>query len=54
MTSTPAFSSISTPSSYPESNKHYLQGSRPELRVPCREVVLSATRHSDHTEDNPP
>ena len=50
----PTFSSISTPSSYPESNKRYLQGSRPDLRVPYREIVLSATQHHDHIEDNPP
>jgi hypothetical protein len=52
VTSTPTFSalsSISTPSSYPASNKCYLQGSRPEQRVPYREVILSATRHSSHT-----
>jgi hypothetical protein len=34
VTSTPAFSSISTPSSYPESSKRYLQGTHLNLRVP--------------------
>jgi ThiC-associated domain len=52
--STMAFSSISTPTSYPESNKCYLQGSRPDLRVPYREVFLSATHHHSYIEDNPP
>jgi hypothetical protein len=32
--STPAFSSISTPTSYPESNRRYRQGTHPNLRVP--------------------
>ena len=50
----PTFSTIRTPSSYPASHKRYLQGSRADLRVPYREIVLSATRHHDHTEDNPP
>jgi hypothetical protein len=50
--STMAFSSISTPTSYPESNKCYLQGSRPDLRVPYREVFLSATHHHSYIEDN--
>jgi len=49
-----AFSSISTPTPYPESNKCYLQGSRPDLRVPYREVFLSATHHHSYIEDNPP
>src|SRR6185436_10209309 len=31
-----------------------LPGSRSDVRVPYREVTLSETRHSDHTEDNPP
>jgi phosphomethylpyrimidine synthase len=50
MTTAPAFASIRTPSSYPESRKRYL-GS---FRVPYREVALSATRHSDRIEKNPP
>jgi len=52
--STPVFSSVSTPKSYPESKKRYLPGSRPDLRVPYREVVLSATQHNSYIEDNPP
>ena len=51
---TPTFSTILTPSSYPASRKRYLHGSRADLRVPCREIKLSATRHSDRLEENPP
>ena len=54
VSSSPTFSSISTPSSYTGSEKRYLQGSRPDMQVPFREVVLSATRHSDRIEENPP
>jgi phosphomethylpyrimidine synthase len=51
---TPTFSTIRTPSSYPASRKHYLRGSRSDLRVPYREITLSDTRHGDHAEANPP
>jgi phosphomethylpyrimidine synthase len=50
----PTFSTIRTPSSYPASLKLYLQGSRGDLHVPYREIALSATHHSDRTEENPP
>src|ERR1700723_135131 len=50
----PTFSTIRTPSSHPASRKRYLQGDRGDLRVPCREIALSATRHRDRTEENPP
>jgi phosphomethylpyrimidine synthase len=50
----PSFSKISTPSSYPGSQKRYHPGSHSDLRVPYREIALSATRHTDRTEDNPP
>src|ERR1700693_3026673 len=50
----PTFSTIRTPSSYPASQKHYLNGSHAELRVPYREISLSATNHSHGTEENPP
>jgi phosphomethylpyrimidine synthase len=50
----PTFTSIRTPSSYPASYKHYLQGSRRDLRVPYREIALSPTRHSNRIEENPP
>jgi phosphomethylpyrimidine synthase len=49
----PTFSTIRTPSSYPASQKRYLRGSRTDLRVPYREISLSATRLSDRTEENP-
>src|SRR5271154_6973461 len=48
------FSEIRTPSSYPASGKRYLDGSRAGLRVPYREISLSATNHSHGTEENPP
>jgi phosphomethylpyrimidine synthase len=51
---TPTFSTIRTPSSYPASQKRYLHGNRVDLRVPCREIKLSATRHGDRLEENPP
>src|SRR6202167_3487933 len=51
---TPTFSTIRTPSSYPASRKHYLQGSHSDLRVPYREITLSDTRHGDRAEANPP
>ncbi len=55
-TSSPA---VSTPSSepaaaahtlFPGSRRAYLQGSRPDLRVPVREVLLSPTRRPDGSE----
>ena len=51
---TPTFSTIRTPSTYRASHKHYLAGSRADVRVPYREITLSPTRHSNRTEDNPP
>ena len=48
------FSEIHTPSSYPASEKRYLDGSRASLRVPYREISLSATNHSHGAEENPP
>ena len=51
---TPTFSTIRTPTPYPASQKRYLHGSRADLRVPCREIKLSATHHSDRLEENPP
>jgi phosphomethylpyrimidine synthase len=52
-TSAPTFSTIRTPSSYPASHKRYVQGSRPDLCVPYREIILSATRGRDYAEENP-
>jgi phosphomethylpyrimidine synthase len=54
LTGSPTLSTIRTPSSYPASQKRYLHGSTPDLRVPYREIALSATRHSHGTEENPP
>jgi phosphomethylpyrimidine synthase len=48
------FSTIRTPSSYPASQKRYLSGPRADVRVPYREIALSATRHSERVEENPP
>ncbi len=48
------FSTIRTPSSYPASQKRYLSGARPDVRVPYREIALSATRHSERIEENAP
>ncbi len=40
---------------FPASRKVYLPGSRPDLRVPLREVRLAPTRRADGTvEENPP
>src|ERR1700675_785852 len=50
----PQFSEILTPSSYLSSQKRYIDGSRAGLRVPYREISLSATNHSHGTEENPP
>jgi phosphomethylpyrimidine synthase len=50
----PTFSTIRTPSPYPASQKRYLPGSHAGLRVPYREICLSATSHSHGTEENPP
>uniref|UniRef100_UPI0025F32008 phosphomethylpyrimidine synthase ThiC n=1 Tax=uncultured Thiodictyon sp. TaxID=1846217 RepID=UPI0025F32008 len=39
---------------FPNSRKLYVAGSRPDLRVPMREVTLSPTHASTQTEHNPP
>ena len=49
-----AFSTIRTPSSYPASQKRYLAGARADVRVPYREIALSATRRGERVEGNPP
>ena len=38
----------------PNSRKFYVQGSRPDLRVPMREITLTATHSSAGEEHNPP
>jgi phosphomethylpyrimidine synthase len=50
----PTFSTIRTPSSYPASQKRYLSGASEDVRVPYREITLSATRHRERVEENPP
>jgi phosphomethylpyrimidine synthase len=42
------------PTTFPASHKKYIAGSRPDLRVPYREIALSPTRHSHGVEENPP
>ena len=39
---------------YPNSKKVYIQGSRPDIRVPMREISLSATETSNGFEENHP
>jgi phosphomethylpyrimidine synthase len=39
---------------FPQSRKIYIQGSRPDLRVPMREITLSDTHTSHGPEKNPP
>jgi len=39
---------------FPASRKVFTVGSRPDLRVPMREVTLTPTRTSDGIEENPP
>jgi phosphomethylpyrimidine synthase len=50
----PTFSTIRTLSSYPASQKRYLSGASEDVRVPYREITLSATRHRERVEENPP
>jgi phosphomethylpyrimidine synthase len=40
--------------SFPSSSKVYVTGSRPDIRVPFRQIVLSPTPGSAGVEDNPP
>jgi phosphomethylpyrimidine synthase len=49
-----SFTKILTPSEYPSSTKQFIQGSRPDLQVPYREIALSTTAHQDRVEENPP
>lgn len=39
---------------FPNSGKRYIQGSRPDVRVPLREVSQSPTMTSGMPEENPP
>ena len=38
----------------PNSRKVYVQGSRPDIRVPMREITLTPTHTSAGEEQNPP
>jgi phosphomethylpyrimidine synthase len=49
-----SFATIRTPSAFPASRKQYLDGERPDLRVPYRAISLSSTQHRDRLEENPP
>ncbi|AMQ22363.1 phosphomethylpyrimidine synthase ThiC [Geobacillus sp. JS12] len=40
--------------SFPESRKVYIEGSRPDVRVPMREIVLSPTKTPQGTVENEP
>ena len=48
------FATLRLPTAFPASQKKYIQGSRPDLRVPYREIELSPTHHSRGVEENPP
>jgi phosphomethylpyrimidine synthase len=39
---------------FPNSRKVYVQGSRPDVQVPMREVTLTATHGTQGDEENPP
>jgi len=39
---------------FPASHKIYVEGSRPDIRVPMREVTLTSTRTNQGLEENPP
>jgi len=39
---------------FPNSRKVYIEGSRPDIRVPMREVTLSPTETSEGIEENHP
>lgn len=39
---------------FPASTKRYVTGSRPDIRVPMREIAQSPTRTADGIEENPP
>src|ERR687895_1972121 len=41
-------------SAFPASNKVYIQGSRPDVRVPFREIMLTSTSGRFGQEENPP
>lgn len=48
------FEELCPPTAFPASTKKYLTGSRPDLRVPYREIELSPTHRANGIEENPP
>ncbi|MFV1997803.1 MAG: phosphomethylpyrimidine synthase ThiC [Acidiferrobacterales bacterium] len=46
--------SLAVTVAFPSSRKIYIQGSRPDIRVPMREIVQQVTRTSSEPEENPP
>ncbi len=52
--SSAALGELHLPSSFPASSKRYIAGSRPDLRVPYREITQSATQLAQGVEQNPP
>jgi hypothetical protein len=51
---TTTVATLHPPSPFPSSQKKYIIGSRDDLRVPVREILLSATHHADRVEESPP
>ena len=45
---------LSLPRPFPASQKRYIEGSRPNLWVPYREISLSPTMHAQGVQENPP
>jgi phosphomethylpyrimidine synthase len=50
----PAQPAVLSDPSFPSSTKVYVEGSRPDLRVPMREIAVSPTRARAGIVDNPP
>jgi phosphomethylpyrimidine synthase len=48
------FTTLRLPTSFPASQKMYIQGTGLDLLVPYREIKLSCTKHSHGLEENPP
>jgi phosphomethylpyrimidine synthase len=51
---TATVAALHTPAHFPSSRKKYIIGSRGDIRVPMREILLSPTQHSDRVEQNAP
>src|ERR1700761_9708955 len=48
-----AIATLRLPNTFPASQKHYIQGSRPDIRVAYREITQSPTVHSRGVDANP-